>query len=115
MPCRWKAVDGLVRALGALRAESFALEYDHAEPPVLEEAARTIGEAAHAIGATLDAPEDTERLLDACEAIVAARARLLSLRDARTRTRDLMRSDADLRRQAARELLEQIGGLATSG
>jgi len=57
---------------------------------VLEEAARTIGDAAQATGATLDAPEDTERLMGACEAIVAARARLESLRVTRTRPRDLM-------------------------
>ena len=55
---------------------------------MLEEAARTIGDAAHAIGATLDAPEDEDRLLDACEAIVTARARLHALRDAPVRSRD---------------------------
>jgi hypothetical protein len=115
MPCRWKAVDGLVRALGALRAESFALEYDHPEAQVLEEAARTIGNAADAIGATLDAPEDTERLLDACAAIVDARARLHALRDAPVRSRELMGPDPERRRLAAQQLLEQIGGLAKSG
>jgi hypothetical protein len=115
MPCRWRAVDGLVRALGALRAEGFALEHDHAKPPVLEEAARTIGDAAHAIGATLDAPEDEGRLMGAAEAIVAARARLQALRDTSARPRDLMGPDPALRRQAARQLLEQIGGLAKSG
>jgi hypothetical protein len=115
MPSRWKAVDGLVRALGALRAESFALEHDHAEAPVLEEAARTIGDAAHAIGATLDAPEDEGRLMGACEAIVAARARLQALRDTRARPRDLLGPDPEVRRRAARELLEQVGGLARSG
>jgi hypothetical protein len=115
MPSRWKAVDGLVRALGALRAESFALEHDHAEPPVLEEAARTIGDAAHAIGATLDAPEDEGRLMGACEAIVAARARLQALRDTHARPRDLMGPDPEVPRRAARQLLEQIGGLAKSG
>jgi hypothetical protein len=115
MPSRWQAVDGLVRALGALRAESFALEHEHAGPPVLEEAARTIGDAAQAIGATLDAPEDTERLMGACEAIVAARARLESLHVTRTSPLDLLGSNAERRQQAARELLEQIGGLARSG
>jgi hypothetical protein len=115
MPCRWKAVDGLVRALGALRAEGFALEYDHAEARVLEEAARTIGDAAHAIGATLDAPEDEGRLMGACEAIVAARARMHALRDARARSRELLGPDPELRRLAARQLFEQIGGLAKSG
>src|SRR4029079_9182670 len=89
MPCRWKAVDGLVRALGALRAESFALEHEHPEAPVLEEAARTIGDAAHGVGATIDAPEDEGRLMGACEAIVAARARMRSLRDAQARSREL--------------------------
>jgi hypothetical protein len=115
MSCRWRAVDGLVRALGALRAESFALEYDHPPPPVLEEAARTIGDAAHAIGATLDAPEDEGRLLDACEAIVTARARLHALRDAPVRSRELMGPDPKRRRLAAVQLLEQIGGLQKSG
>jgi hypothetical protein len=115
MPCRWKAVDGLVRALGALRAETFALEHDHPEVPVLEEAERTIGDAAHAIGATLDAPEDEDRLLEACEAIVDARARLHALRDAPVRSRELRGPDAARRRLAAIQLLAQIGGLAKSG
>jgi hypothetical protein len=115
MPCRWKAVDGLVRALGALRAESYALEHDQPGPLALEEAARTIGDAAHAIGATLDAPEDAERLMGACEAIVIARARLHALRDARARPRELLGPDPELRRLAARQLFEQIGGLAMSG
>jgi hypothetical protein len=114
MPCRWTAVDGLVRALGALRAESFTLEYDHPEAQVLEEAARTIGDAAEAVGATLDAPEDTERLLQACVAIVDARARLQALRDAPVRSPELGRPGPE-RRLAARRLLEQIGGLAKSG
>jgi hypothetical protein len=115
MPSRWKAVDGLVRALGALRAESFALAHDHAAPPVLEEAARTIGDAAHAVGATLDAPEDEARLMGACEAIVAARARMHVLRDARARSRELLGPDAERRRLAARQLFDQIRGLAKSG
>ena len=56
----------------ALRAESFALEHDPVEPADLAEAERTIGDAAQAVGATLDAPEDTSRLMGACEAIVVA-------------------------------------------
>jgi hypothetical protein len=115
MPCRWKAVDGLVRALGALRAETFALEHEHPEAPALEEAERTIGDAAHAIGATLDAPEDEDRLLDACEAIVTARAHLHALRDAPVRSRELLGPDPERRRLAAIQLLAQIGGLAKSG
>lgn len=115
MSCRWKAVDGLVRALGALRAECFALEHEHPEAPVLEEAARTIGDAAHAVGATLDAPEDEGRLMGACEAIVAARARMHSLRDAQARSRERLGRDADLRRLAAEQLFAQIRGLPRSG
>jgi hypothetical protein len=72
-------LDGLIRALGALRAESFALEYDHPEAQVLEEAAR------HA------------------------------LRDAAVRSRELLGADPERQSLAARELLEQIGGLAKSG
>jgi hypothetical protein len=107
MPHRWNAVDGLVRALGALRAESFALEHDPVEPTVLAEAARTIGDAAQAVGATLDAPEDTGRLMGACEAIVVAHERIEALLTARGQLRDYMELDADPRR-AVRRLLEQI-------
>ena len=115
MSCRWKAVDGLVRALGALRAECVALEHEHPGAPVLEEAARTIGDAAHAVGATLDAPEDEGRLMGACEAIVAARARMHALRDAQARSRELLGRDAELRRLAAEQLFAQIRGLPKSG
>jgi hypothetical protein len=110
MPCRWKAVDGLVRALGALRAEGFALEHDHADPPALAEAERTISDVAHAIGATLSAPDDTERLMGACEAIVVAHERIVALRGWPGPSRDFVGRNADLRHQAARELLEQIQG-----
>jgi len=81
----------------------------------MEEAARTIGDAAHAVGATLDAPEDESRLMGACEAIVAARARMHALRDARARSRDLLGRDAELRRLAAEQLFAQIRGLPKSG
>jgi len=46
---------------------------------------------------------------------VTARARMQALRDARVRPRDLLGPDAGLRRLAARQLFEQIGGLAKSG
>jgi hypothetical protein len=82
---------------------------------VLEEAARTIGDAAHAVGATLDAPDDEGRLLDACEAIVTARARLHELRDAPVRSRELMGPDPERCRLTAIQLLAQIGGRPRSG
>src|SRR4029077_10608536 len=104
MPCRWKAVDGLVRALGALRAETFALEHEHPEAPALEEAERTIGDAAHAIVATLDARENEDLLLDTCEPIMTARARLHALRDAPVRSRALLGPDPERRRLAAIQL-----------
>jgi hypothetical protein len=46
---------------------------------------------------------------------VAARARMHALRDAPARSRELLGPDPELRRLAARQLFEQIGGLAKSG
>jgi hypothetical protein len=108
MPCRWKAVEGLIRALGELRAESFHLEYEHAEAAVIEEAERAIGLVAIAIGATFGAPEDADRLLGACEAVVAAHARMDALRAMTAAVAAVEEAD-DLHHRAAL-LLDAIRG-----
>lgn len=89
----WDAVDGLVRELGALRAASFALERERVGAEAIAQAEQTIGAAADAIGATIDDPDDTARLIAACEAIVAAQARIDGLRPTRQAAGDPSHAD----------------------
>jgi hypothetical protein len=108
---RWDAVDGLVRELGALRAESFALEREHLDAAVLAEVERIIASAVDAIEPTLDAPEDPDRLTAACEVIVTARARIEALRDTAARSQLIAERGRELRENAGR-LYERISGAA---
>jgi hypothetical protein len=99
---RWNAVDGLVQELGALRAATFALEREHVGAAVMAEAERIIVSAVDAIDATLDMPEDTDRLVAACEAIVAAQESIEALGATRSRAREITERSRELRGKAWR-------------
>src|SRR5262249_13450677 len=106
---RWDAVDGLVRELGALRASSFALEREDVGAAVMAEVERLIVEAVDAIQGTLDAPEDKDRLVAACKAIVTAQERIDALRVTRSEARRTVERSRELRANAER-LYERIAG-----
>ena len=72
----WRAVDGLIRELGAIRSVAPQVSvYDHSRA-ALDHAIR---EAAEAIDFTIDAPESRERLAAACDALGVCEEMILAL------------------------------------
>ena len=104
----WGMVDSLMRELGALRNEARRLDSRDMSTAVAAEVERCIGAAAQAIDEAIATPEDEDRLLGVCEAILVARARIEALRSTARRSRDLVAQSQELRRQNARLLYETL-------
>jgi hypothetical protein len=105
-------VDSLVRELGSLRNEARTLDSRDLDARVAAEIERCIADAAQAIDDAISGPEDEQRLIGVCEAIVVARARIEALRATAKRSQELMSQSVELRRQGRRlyESLRQRSG-----
>jgi hypothetical protein len=108
MDSPWGMVDSLMRELGALRNEARSLDSRDMSAEVAAEVERCIGEAAQAIDEAIATPEDEDRLLGVCEAILVARARIETLQSTARRSRDLIAHSQELRRQNVRLLYETL-------
>ena len=104
----WGMFDSLMRELGALRNEARTLPTRDVDAEVAAEVDRYIGEAAQAIDEAIARPEDQERLLGVCEAIVVARSRIEALRVTKKRSQELVAHSLELRRQAGRHLYDAL-------
>jgi hypothetical protein len=108
MHSRWGMVDSLMREIGALRNEARALDPHTVDEKVVAEVDRVIADAAQAIDETIAEPDDEGLLVGACEAIVVARERIEALRATAKRSSEIVGRSIELRRQAARQLYEQL-------
>ena len=108
MSSPWAMVDSLMRELGSLRNDARKLDGREADARIAAEVDRYIGEAAQAIDEAITGPEDEDRLISVCEAIVTARARIDALRTATSRSQELVAQSIDLRRQTARVLYDTL-------
>ncbi|HEV7498500.1 MAG TPA: hypothetical protein VGQ33_00795 [Vicinamibacteria bacterium] len=110
MSSQWGMVDGLLRELGSLRSDAQTLDSAAVGEAVIAEVDRLITDAAEAVDGTIVGPESESLVVRACEAIVAARARIGALTATATRSWELIGRGVELRRQAARLLYDRIRG-----
>jgi hypothetical protein len=108
MSDRWAAVDHLVRELGGLRVEVTKVTTGSAvEAAVVAALEVAMRRAADAVDRTIDT-EDDEVVVQAWEAIVMARNTLAGLMDTGRRTEQIVTRSHDLRREAARLMMDAM-------
>ena len=108
MSSHWKAIEELMREIGATRTAALALDARDVGTAVVAEIDSAISKAAAALDAAIGTPDDDAALTVVCEAIVVAREQIEAVRGARERAGRAMARSVELRRRAAQALLESI-------
>jgi len=109
MSSTWKAVDGLIRELGAIRRVAPRVSVHQHSRQALDQA---ILEAAEAIDFTIDAPGSSQRLTAARDALGICAEMMLALNVQGARSLRARKRGDELRGRAL-ELLEQARSLTT--
>jgi hypothetical protein len=108
MPSPWAVIDALMREIGAVRADARALDAREVGAAVAAQIDGAISDAAAALDAAIETPEDEEALTGVCEAIVVAREHIEALRHQRQRSAAAVARSIELRRRSAEVLLRSI-------
>jgi hypothetical protein len=108
MPSAWAVIDGLMREIGAVRADARSLDAREVGAAIAAQIDRAINDAAAALDAAIETPEDDEALTGVCEAIVVARDQIEALRKEGQRSKAAVAHSIELRRRTAEILLRSI-------
>jgi hypothetical protein len=102
MPSHWGMVDRLSRELGRLRDDARGIDPRATESAVIAEIDAALARAAHALDETIEAPEESDLFVEACDAVAQVRERICALELTRRHSRALISHGARLRADAMR-------------
>jgi hypothetical protein len=106
MPSHWGMVDRLCRELGTLRDDARGIDHARVEAAVMADVEAALSQAAAALDATIDMPQDSHLFIGACDAVAMVRDRIRMLQVTVERSRTLMDRSAALRAKSAQLLYE---------